>query len=40
MNTKYVCRGFISLYANFHNNRTMSSTNLQVKNCKWGEKEK
>ena len=35
MKTKYVCRGLISLYGNFHNNRTMWSTNLQV-----GEKEK
>ena len=41
MPTKYVCRGLISLYVNFHNNRTMWSTNLHVKNCRWGEgKEK
>ena len=40
MKTKYVCRGFISLYVNFHNNKTMWSTNLHVKICRWGEKEK
>ena len=41
MKTKYVCRGLISLYVNFHNNGTMSSTNLHVvKNCRWGGKEK
>ena len=41
MKTKYVCHGLISLYVNFHNNRTMSSsTNLLVKICRWGEKEK
>ena len=36
MKTKYVCRGIISLYVNFHNNRTMWSTNLHVKICSWG----
>ena len=36
MKTKYVCRGLISLYVNFHNNRTMWSTNLHVKICGWG----
>ena len=36
MKTKYVCRGLISLYVNFHNNRTMWSTNLHVKICRWG----
>ena len=36
MKTKYVCRGLISPYVNFHNNRTMWSTNLHVKICKWG----
>ena len=36
MKTKNVSRGLISLYVNFHNNRTMSSTNLHVKNCRWG----
>ena len=40
MKTKYVCRGLISLYVNFHNNRTMWSLNLNVKNCRWGGKEK
>ena len=40
MKTKYVCRGLISLYVNFHNNRTMWTTNLHVKSCRWGEKEK
>ena len=40
MKTKYVCRGLISLYVNFHNNRTMWSTKLHVKICRWGEKEK
>ena len=24
------------LNVNFHNNRIMSSTNLHVKNCRWG----
>ena len=36
MKTKYVCRGFISLYVKFHNNRTMSSTNLHVKKLQVG----
>ena len=36
MKTKYACRGLISLYGSFHNNRTISSTNLHVKNCRWG----
>ena len=40
MKTKYVFCGLISLYVNFHNNRTMWSTNLHVKICRWGEKEK
>ena len=40
MKTKYVCRGLISLYVNFHNNRTMWSTNLYVQFCRWGEREK
>ena len=34
--TKYVCRGLVGLYVNFHNNRTMWSPNLHVKNCRWG----
>ena len=37
MKTKYVCRGLIGLYVNFHNNRTMWSTNFHVKICRWGE---
>ena len=40
MKTKHVCHGLISLYVNFHNNRTMWSTNLLVKICRWGGKEK
>ena len=40
MKTKYVCRGLISLYVNFHSNRTIKSTNLHVKICRWGEMEK
>ena len=40
MKTKYVFRALISLYVNFHNNRTMWSTNFYVKICRWGEKEK
>ena len=40
MKTKYVCHGLISLYVNFHNNRTMWSENLLVKICRWGEKGK
>ena len=40
MKTKYVCRGLTSLYVNFHNNWTMWSTNLHVKICRWGGKEK
>ena len=33
MKTKYVCRGLINQYVNFHNNRT---TKLHVKICRWG----
>ena len=40
MKTKYVCRGFISPNGNFHYNRTMWSTILHVKICRWGKKEK
>ena len=36
MKTKYVCRGLISLYVNFHNNPMKWSTNLHVKICRWG----
>ena len=35
MKTKYVCRGLISLYVNFHNNRTMRTECLLVKFCRW-----
>ena len=35
MKSKYVCRGLIGLYVNFHNNRTMWSINLHVKICRW-----
>ena len=34
------CPGRISLLINLHNNRTMWSRILRVKNCKSGEKEK
>ena len=40
MKTKYVFCGLFSLYVNFYNNRTMWSTNLHGKICRWGEKEK
>ena len=40
MKTKYVCHGLFSLYVNFHNNRTMWSTVLHVKNLQVGGKEK
>ena len=40
MKTKYVCRALISLYINFHNNRTMWSTKLHVKFRRWGGEEK
>ena len=40
MKTTYVCRGLISLYVSFHNNRTMSSTNLHVKKIAGGGKGK
>ena len=36
MMSKYVCRGLISLYVKFHNNRTIWSINLHVKVCRWG----
>ena len=37
MKTKcHVCRGLISSYVNFHYNRTMWSTKLHVKVCRWG----
>ena len=37
MKTKYVCRGLISLYVNFHNNAIKRSTNLHVKIRRWGD---
>ena len=40
MKTKFVCRGLLRLCVNFHNNRTMWSTNLHVKFLQVGEKEK
>ena len=40
MKTKYICRGLISLYVNFHNNPIKWSTNLHKKIRRWGEKEK
>ena len=40
MKTKYVCRGFISPYVNFHYNQTMWSKDLHVKICRWGGKGK
>ena len=40
MKTKYVCRSLISLYVNFHSNRTMLSINLHIKTWRLGGKEK
>ena len=40
MKIKYVCGGLISLYVNFHNNRTMWSTSLHVKICRCRERKK
>ena len=40
MKTKYACRGLISLYGSFHNNRTMWPTNKHVKICRWGGRKK
>ena len=41
MKTKYVCHGLISLHVNFHDNRTMQTLILFMKNCRWGgEQEK
>ena len=34
--TKYVCQGWTSSHANFHNNRTMWTKILLVKICWWG----
>ena len=40
MKTKYACYGLISLHANFHDNPTKSTETLNMKICRWGEKEK
>ena len=40
MKTKYVRHGLISLCVIFHNNRTMWSTKLLVKICRWGGRKK
>ena len=40
MKTKYVCRGLISLYVNFHKNRTMWLSNLHVRIRRWGKRKK
>ena len=40
MKTKSDCRALISLYVNCHNNRTMWSTNLHEKICRWGRERK
>ena len=40
MKTKYVFRDLIRLYVNFHNNRTMWSTNLHIKTYRRGERKK
>ena len=36
MKTKYVCHGLIYLHVNFHENRTMRTEILIIKNCRWG----
>ena len=36
MKTKYVCRGLISPYVNFHYNRTMWSKKFTCKNLQVG----
>ena len=36
MKTKYICRGLIGLYVNFHNTPIKWSTNLHVKIRRWG----
>ena len=38
--TKYVCRGLISSYVNFHYNRTSWSTKFYLKICRWGKRKK
>ena len=40
MNTKYVCHGLFYQHVNFHDNRTILTVNLIIKNCRWGGGEK
>ena len=40
MKTKYVCHNLISLHVNFHDNRKKRTVTLNIKICRWGEKEK
>ena len=40
MKTKYVCHGLIYLHVNFHDNRTMQTVILIIKNCRWGGRKK
>ena len=40
MKTKYVCHGLMYLHVNFHDNWTIRTVILIIKNCRWGEKEK
>ena len=40
MKTKYVCHSLISLYVNFHDNRTKVNRNFKYKNLQVGGKEK
>ena len=35
MKTKYVCYGLIYLHTNFHDNWTMWTVVLIIKNCSW-----
>ena len=36
MKTKYVCHSLIYSHVNFHDNRTMRTVILIIKNCRWG----
>ena len=36
MKTKYVCHGLIFLHVNFHDNQTMRTVILIIKNWRWG----
>ena len=40
MKTKYVFHSLIYLHVNFHDNWTMQTVILIIKNCRWGEKVK